>query len=299
MATPLVGTLYPVLADVVGRVTWFPFLVGLWTDQWVWGSLIGLVYHFMVYLPLREISNPALTAAQEFPSLEEDATARQFYMIVMPVCLLSAAVVGSIVRRLLKVPFHFVPIGRLIRNVWPIREALLTSETQPLVNQPTIRTDASLGTVQISQRYSIYATVAFVLAVGGGLASQEIYAWVHGGGDLTLDWIMAFLPLVLSILVLIPCFFFDANETYAIFGTGAGVRTRALIAAGKIVGCTGLVTCIPQIVAIYVRNANAVILTASLCVVGALLISVVLANAVLGDIYEAYRVPMNRKTQEI
>jgi hypothetical protein len=287
--SPLVGTLYPVLADVMGRVTWFPFLVGLWSDQWPWASLVVLVYHFMVYLPLRQIANPALTAAQEFPSLESLPTARQMYMIIMPVVAISAALVGAVVRRLLRVPFHYVPIGRLIRTIWPVKEAYAYRVVVPVEAEPTPKVQGLyLGAVEISQRYSIYATIAFILALGGSLAAQEIYAWIHGGGA-TLDWILVFLPLAVTIVVLVPSFFFEPWETTAIFGTGEKVRTRALIAAAKIVAPTALVTCIPQIVAIYYRNVNVVILTGSMVIVGVFLLSMVLALTTLGDVPEGYK----------
>lgn len=290
MTSPLVGASLPVLADIMGRVTWFPFLASVWSDQWVWASLITLVYHFMIYLPLREAS-PAITAAQTFPSLEDEPTARQMYMIIMPIVAVSAALVGAIVRRLLRVPFHYVPIAHLIRSVWPIHAAILPDSDQPLLTKAEQK-HAMVVHKQplepISKRYAIYATVAFVLAVGGSLASQEIYAWIHGGG-VALDWLMAFLPLAVTILALIPSLFFDPHETYALFGLGAGVRTRALIAAGKIVGCTALSTAVPQIVALYIRNVNVVILSGSMVIVGILLVAVLLSMNLFKETPELYK----------
>ncbi len=289
MTSPLVGVSLPVLADIMGRVTWFPFLIGVWSDQWVWASLVTLVYHFMVYLPLREAS-PAITAAQTFPSLEDEPTARQMYMIIMPIVAVSAALVGAIVRRLIRVPFHYVPIAHLIRSVWPIHAAILPESDQPLLTKAEQKriVNHKQALEPISKRYSIYATVAFVVAVGGSLAAQEIYAWVHGGG-VALDWLMAFLPLVLTTVFLIPTLFFDPHETYALFGLGGGVRTRALIAAGKIVACTALSTAIPQIVALYVRNVNVVILSGSMVIVGILLVAVLLSMNLFKDTPELYK----------
>lgn len=288
--SPLVGTVLPVLADVMGRVTWFPFLFALWTDQWPWASLITLVYHFMVYLPLRQISGPSLPAAQPFPSMEDEPTSRQMYMLIMPLVAIGASIVGAIVRRMLRVPFHYVPISHLIRSFWPIKSMLLSDSSHSLLIPHTDKTKddkSSTITPPISQRYTIYATVAFVLSVGGSLVAQEIYAWVHGGGT-TLDWILAFLPLAASIVFQLPFLFFDPIETYALHGHGPSVRTRSLLAAAKIVICTALVTSIPQIVAIYRRNMNIVLMSGGLVIVGVLMIAVLLNVVLFGDAPEVY-----------
>jgi len=294
VATPLVGTAYPVLADIMGRVTWFPFLFALMSDQWVWAVMVMLVYHYNIYLPLRQITNPALPAAQTFPSLETDPTARQLYMI-MALVGIGAAIAGAVVRRLLHVPFFYMPIAHLVREAWPLKAAVLTDATQSLIKHKT----DSLAVPPISKRYTIYATIAFVIAVGGSLASQEIYAWVHGGGDRTLDWVMAFIPTAAMLLALLPSFFFDANETYAIFGFGAGVRTRSIIAAAKMVLCTLLASAIPQIVALYIRNANVVIMTGGLVIVGIVGISFVLDRTLFADTPEMYKVRPQQHVSQI
>ena len=290
--SPLVGTIWPVLADVMGRVTWFPFLFAFWTDQWLCAVSVTLAYHYIVYLPLRQISNPALTAAQIFPSLEDEPTARQMYMIMAIVAIASAAV-GSVVRRMERVPYHYVPISHLIRSMWPIKSVLLKNSDHPLLSDKN-HTDnkksddeMSKVTPPISQRYTIYATIAFVLSVGGSLAAQEIYAWVHGGGS-SLDWILAFIPLASSIVFQLPFLFFDPQETYALHGSGKSVRTRAIIAMVKIVLTTALVTAIPQIVAIYFRNMNVVILSGGMVIVGVLLISILLSMTLFTDAPEVY-----------
>jgi hypothetical protein len=286
---PLVGTILPVLADVMGRVTWFPFLFSLWTDQLPWALSITLIYHFMVYLPLRQISGPSLPAAQTFPSMEDEPTSRQMYMLIMPLMAIGSSIAGVIVRRMLRVPFHYVPISHLVRSFWPIKSMLLSDSSLSLFI-PHIgkhKDEKSNITPPISQRYTIYATVAFVLSVSGSLVAQEIYAWVHGGGSV-LDWILAFLPLAASIIFQIPFLFFDPHETYALHGSGPKVRARSFLAAAKIVICTALVTAIPQIVAIYRRNMNIVILSGGLVIVGVLMIAVLLNVVLFGDAPEVY-----------
>jgi len=294
MTTPLVGTIQPVLADIMGRVTWFPFLIGLWSDQWPWGSLIILVYHFMVYLPLRQIY-PALIAAQTFPSLEDDATSRQMYMIIMPSVAAGACMLGAVTRRFLRVPFHLVPMGHLIRNLWPLSQFTpsayastngLLQDSRPAPTPPP----------PFSDRYAIYATVAFILSVGGSMASQEIYAWVHGGGDAIWDWVLAFIPVVAAILAFIPSFFFEPRETYALYGLGPHVRMRSVIAAAKVVGCTLLVTAVPQIVALYKRNMNVVLLSGSMMILGVVIIAFALSRTLFADTPEMYRTPVMSKS---
>ncbi len=254
MATPIdfLGTnVMAPFADILPRVTLFPFLASFWLGgQWGWALGITLLYHIAVALPLRVILTEV--GVNTFPTLEILSKSDSFiqYVIGMPTMILVSALCGYLVYWALIMPKHLVPIAHFLTCCKGARKiGKHTYETQ------TARIEAEIN-YPVPDTYKIWSFVGLLLlTVLGSFVPYEVIVWmVPDGGGSILAVTMCVIPPVWSVIAsLIGFYAFNLPNLFG-YDEKKMYSRRVLITIAKIFAVHAVPSIGLYIVTFYRRN---------------------------------------------
>jgi hypothetical protein len=238
------------LADLVPRVTIFPFLGGFWLGRhWGWAIVIAVLYHIAISLPIRVLATSLVNVTPFNTTLvlsHNDAFTQ--YFLGMLCMIIVAAASGHTVSWLFILPHHMVPISHFFTCCWGQRRI-----GKSTVELAKIRIEAE-NNIPVSEGYKAWALFGMcILTTLGSFLPYEIIIWlVPNGGASVPAVLMSVIPPLLAALVSLIGFF--AFKVPNLFGySKKEYKKRAGWAVAKIT-LVHLVPTLAVYVVIYFRR---------------------------------------------